>query len=389
MHHELSTDATASLRKIDAVVKNLDCMCGAGANGVTPFALCLKLADQTIDFSNFKQNIVDPACGKGSFMLAVIKRFIEAGCPIEQAVSNVTGIDSCESQCEHASVNIYRATGYTSIVECTDSLIKEFSMKFDVVIGNPPYQNKNQILWKDFAEKAVDLCNDNGYVAFVTPNSWASGSKDNIYTKLFLKYHVPVIDMNASQYFPQVGKDIGYWILQKSPSFNPTTTVYDDSGVPCAVDLKSVPFFIRKFNLISLSIFNKIHAKKSFWVEFVERKPKFAREFAFPKIRYNGGYKFGYRYDGNDYEYPSSPVVLSLDMTNYSLDAVKKLSELFNSPLYRFLWKIYGASDAGSFGWILRNMPKVSLNRSWTNQELYQHFGLTEDEIDYVESNVK
>lgn len=37
----------------------------------------------------------------------------------------------------------------------------------------------------------------------------------------------------------------------------------------------------------------------------------------------------------------------------------------------------------------LKFIPKVDLTRTWTDAELYAHFGLTEEEIAYVEANVK
>jgi len=35
-----------------------------------------------------------------------------------------------------------------------------------------------------------------------------------------------------------------------------------------------------------------------------------------------------------------------------------------------------------------RMFPAVDINRSWTDEELYAHFELTQEEIEYVEANV-
>jgi site-specific DNA-methyltransferase (adenine-specific) len=34
-------------------------------------------------------------------------------------------------------------------------------------------------------------------------------------------------------------------------------------------------------------------------------------------------------------------------------------------------------------------VPDLPMNRSWTDHDLYAHFGLTKDEIDYVESQIR
>ena len=51
-------------------------------------------------------------------------------------------------------------------------------MKFDVVLGNPPYQsnnNKSNKLWPSFIEKSISLLSENGYLGLVTPISWLRG----------------------------------------------------------------------------------------------------------------------------------------------------------------------------------------------------------------------
>jgi site-specific DNA-methyltransferase (adenine-specific) len=37
----------------------------------------------------------------------------------------------------------------------------------------------------------------------------------------------------------------------------------------------------------------------------------------------------------------------------------------------------------------LKFIPKVDLTKSWTDKELYKHFKLSQEEIDYVESSIK
>ena len=43
-------------------------------------------------------------------------------------------------------------------------------------------------------------------------------------------------------------------------------------------------------------------------------------------------------------------------------------------------------------GWVspvISDLPNISKTKKWTDKALYKHFGLTQEEIDYVEANVK
>jgi hypothetical protein len=52
-------------------------------------------------------------------------------------------------------------------------------MKFDVIIGNPPYQEKvgnkkTEPLWNKFVKKSFQVCKENGYVSLIHPSGWRS-----------------------------------------------------------------------------------------------------------------------------------------------------------------------------------------------------------------------
>jgi hypothetical protein len=69
-----------------------------------------------------------------------------------------------------------------------------------------------------------------------------------------------------------------------------------------------------------------------------------------------------------------------------SAEAQNILSYL-DSKLYKFIVNT-GKWSGFLNGKVLSSLPKLA-SKIWTDQELYQHFGLTQEEIDYVEANVK
>ena len=138
MHPSLSTESKEVLNKIDAVTSMIGYMYSGGLGSVTDFNVCLRMVDKT-DHTDFTKHWIDTACGKGSMLLAKIKRLIENGCDVETAVSVVHGVDLDQSQVDHARVNIQRATGYIPNIVCDNSLQRKFNMEFDGYITNPPY----------------------------------------------------------------------------------------------------------------------------------------------------------------------------------------------------------------------------------------------------------
>jgi hypothetical protein len=58
-----------------------------------------------------------------------------------------------------------------------------------------------------------------------------------------------------------------------------------------------------------------------------------------------------------------------------------------NSKLYNFLIST-GKWSGFLNGKLLCSLPKLA-NKTWTDNALYKHFGLTQEEINYVEANVK
>ena len=63
---------------------------------------------------------------------------------------------------------------------CTEAGKRELGVKFDIVIGNPPYQNGgaagNFALWPLFITKAAASLKDGGHLSFIVPQTWASNA---------------------------------------------------------------------------------------------------------------------------------------------------------------------------------------------------------------------
>ena len=138
--------------------------------------------------------ILDPACGAGAFLLQLTQRL-----PTE--LDNLYGIDIDNTALDMCKINLLDFPGYSSSNLINANTIKEFDLEtffpnvfdgggFDIVIGNPPFQNlKKNIDYVDdesiyrkvlsgvansaslMIAKGYEFLKDGGYLGFVLPKN--------------------------------------------------------------------------------------------------------------------------------------------------------------------------------------------------------------------------
>ena len=104
-------------------------------------------------------------------------------------------------------------TRYATIMGVNIVTELESSMKFDVIVGNPPYTDGQVLLYAKFFEKSLDIAE---HVAFVMPVQLESNHDKLRHHNHRVKRHNILISDNVSQHF-NVGYDnIKYVIASKS-----------------------------------------------------------------------------------------------------------------------------------------------------------------------------
>jgi site-specific DNA-methyltransferase (adenine-specific) len=305
-------------------------------------------------------------------------------------------------------------------------IFKVDNMKFDVVVGNPPYQDGNREdqankLWPLFVKKAHDLVNLNGYVAFITPNSWMQPTADigkgtgknalSIFKDIFQKNNLIAANIDSegirNKYFKGVGSTFSYYIFQKA-NYSGSTDIVTENGTVLldVTEFDSLPKVVSKQ---SLSIVKKMSGKP---FKFCDQnhnlngsESKSGFKFKIYHTNKKGGtYWFGEKL--NPYA-SSSKVIISLSgkylpvlntdtgFSNMCLALIcmtEKEAEqaqiVLSSKLYKFWVDMQKFSGFNPRKLIL-NLPALPLQTNWSDEKIYRHFGLTQEEIDYIEANVK
>ncbi|AOV61980.1 DNA methyltransferase [Synechococcus phage S-CAM7] len=150
--------------------------------------------------------------------------------------------------------------GIIDIILDDDKLtkLKECTMKFDVIIGNPPYQNNTKngagtgsgssALYLDFVSLAKSILKPGGTISLITPTSIVSGSSDK--TKYLVGkdalYSVSSIDFTANEQF-SIGERVCRWTATNSDE-SIVTKLSDGREV----DLREVPFVVEDYEVSNI-----------------------------------------------------------------------------------------------------------------------------------------
>jgi hypothetical protein len=124
-------------------------------------------------------------------------------------------------------------------------------MKFDVIVGNPPYQkqvgpNKSEPLWNKFVEKAFEHLKEGGYLSLVHPSGWRniSGKFENA-KKLLLSKNIQYLEMhneNDGVKIFGVRTTYDWYLIKNIECKNNKTKIKSQNGNIKKVNLNKLPF---------------------------------------------------------------------------------------------------------------------------------------------------
>lgn len=372
-------------------------------------------------FVSDKKTFLDPAMGKGDFLVAIAKRLRKYGHSKDNILSRLFGFETNQlyvntflnkTPLKGARVSVKT---YQEVLDLNLSTEPNMPDNFDCVVSNPPFQissdgnGNNNKLWPLFVQKATEITAPGGYVAFVTPTTWQAPK--NKAREVFDKFHLEWVDLTAGKHF-NVGSTFSSWILhlvEQKGLTNINGKEYDLSNMPYITSAETLPIHQKvvfdyvgeRLNIEADETANVILTKKR--PEFVSRvktdthiyecyhtnhqslwssrKPK---DFDKLKVVFTtSGHVRAFLDEGKMGVSNTSRYIL-VD----SIEEGKVVVQLLNSKLYQFIME---TAKWGGFVNVnvIKMLPKLDLMCLWPDAELYNHFNLTKEEIKLIKEIIK
>ncbi len=323
---------------------------------------------------------------------------------------------------------------------------KEMDMKFDVIVGNPPYQmdadggNRTMPIYNVFIDEAKKLAPR--YISMIIPSRWMAGGlglnefRNEMLTDKRIRKIVDFSKMESL--FPGVDFEGGvcYFLWDRdNPGSCDVTYTQDDVTVgPLSRELDQYDIFVRDAR--ALEILNKVVAKheksiieilaadKEFgmtsnWTNFrkTARKDDIALFYNDKGKRLTGwmarkdvpksGHLIDYWKVLIPQAYgergaipaqvlgptqiaapPSTCTQTYLFLYVESEDAAKSAQAYTKTRFFRFLIslrKITQHATRSTYTWV----PQQTWDHTWTDAELYENYGITTDEQAYIEEMIR
>jgi len=319
------------------------------------------------------------------------------------------------------------------------------TMQFDVIIGNPPYQMKgggggsnDSSIYHLFVEQAIRL--EPRYLSMVIPSRWMAGGRgmDEFRAEMLSSGKLrELVDYPVSKdVFPGVAVEGGicYFLWEQSYDGNThVTTVRGEEAVgPFARVLDEFDVFVRDPRAVE--ILHKIQAKSEYSIidiltgdtpfgiatNFDGYREELSNDVAIHLVK-NGKRIVGYMprveikknihlidlwkvltpeaHGGNSVPNVvlGKPVISEpgsvctqtfLAFWLQSEAEAKSLYSYIGTKFFRFLVslrKITQHALRSTYTWV----PQQAWDRTWTDQVLYKKYGLTNEQIEYIESVIK
>lgn len=231
-----------------------------------------QIVEKLFDNGNITEDsyIIDPAAGRGSFLILILEVAKERGIKIDPSKLFYNDIDPSmvaffKKINKNSCLQIPNCNIYCGDFLAGDYIIKKYrNMKFDVVVTNFPYQattnGKTRPVWHVFLKKAFSILKEGGYLTNPHPAGWRnveglfSDTRDLLLSKnmQYLEIH------NEKDGMSTFGAKTRYdWYVLENTEYSGKTQVVFEDGTEKIINLNKLPFIPNH----SLDLIKKLLAK--------------------------------------------------------------------------------------------------------------------------------
>jgi hypothetical protein len=355
----------------------------------------------------------DPSIGGGQFVREIERRLRDHGHNDSNIRKRVFGFEKSQFLIDVA-INMNNLVGQYKKKPYDKFLEMDSSMKFDVIVGNPPFKNGNETggassLWRKVVAKSWTLLKDNGTITMVAPQL-PNTSAD--LGDIFTKHQTTTVWTDVAKFFPGIGSSFYAWAVNKTAKT--TTTNFVDDNLQLDLTTKSLPNDLKSISIVDKFLNHpKFECKSS--PEYLHTSVADGKDD--DHLYSQPGAKHPYvirRTSGANYQmygaveptdYTASKVVFTFSGNPHykfhdSSDPIgtikfqsghilvknrtegENLIKLYETKLYRYVQA--QMSSGGMKGKEFYELPKLALNKTWTDADVFAHFNLTQQEIDYI-----
>lgn len=396
------------------------------------------IANEMLDLINYNEDILekyvlDNSCGDGSLLSEIVRRYIVKALKRKKTKKQISkelstyivGIEIDQiyvQKCKENLTKIAKEYGVNNSnwnITCADGLKHVFDIKFDFIVGNPPYiayamlnKEERQFVKGNFKsctygkfdysyafiEKCLKLLNDNGKMVFITPSNMYKTQFGKELRRLMLPYITQIIDYSFEKVFKKVLTSPAITVFDKNytQDIKYKLKLYDNQTEVSIIknDLKDKWYFFKneskgkkrfgdyfKVSNAIATLCNNVYIINNSIVEKYNIEPQAIKEAISPKSqKYNKKeyIVFPYKYDeNNNIQRYSEEEYQQLFPNSYQYLYEKKDILQKTNKDNSAKWFEFGRSQALAH----LNQPKLLISTIATNKLIV--YELSKNEIPY------
>jgi len=430
----------------------------------TPYELRIDMLDKIPeDFWKSPKKVFEPCSGKCGFVIDIINKFMNG---LKDLIENKEErykfiIEDCLYYSDINKQNIFISKllldpykKYKLNFNEGDTLKLNIKEKwdlegFDLVVGNPPYENINATgdnkLYLQFIEYSINILLENKYLLFITPinikNYITNQNKNRSYIHNYM--NIKYLSLNSSnKYFKNISTYFCYFLIQKKIVKYSKTKVdylrkniieYDDIIInendilPLCISNNDINLINKVSNLIKNN-YETFDIKKALYIKndkkvlqrirlthikngnIKENEDEIYKYKIIDKINIKNQFPGIYYYNNNkmiDYgiskiimcsggylmpsfdekgEYNLSDNMIYLLINNY--EEYNGLKILINSKLIKYLNKISMTDNIHGRDIVIQSMKKINLSNIKNEDDIYKIYDITDNELFLINNTI-